>query len=343
MQLHGELVSVLKAFLLCVALAVIAAGCASRRPAPVADRAPPARAAAPIPPSAVKPPARAPETARADVYTVKPGDTLYSIALDHGLDYRELAAWNDLDNMGVIRVGQQLRLTPPRQTSTVTAAPLKVPGGKVESRPLGPPASAAASGVSPAQSGAPVPPKSMIAASPEPVKTQPKGVRLPYSDEALAQFAKQEPPASAAPVVPEKPAESKPQSARLPSDIDWAWPVAGKIMNSFNGSTSKGIDVAGKLGQPITASAAGRVIFSGTGIRGLGKFVVIKHSNDYISVYGNNSELLVKNDQTVSKGQKIAEMGNTDTDQVKLHFEIRRFGKPIDPLKLLPERAGGAG
>jgi lipoprotein NlpD len=108
---------------------------------------------------------------------------------------------------------------------------------------------------------------------------------------------------------------------------------------TFNDSTSKGIAIAGKLGQPVLASAPGRVIFSGTGIRGFGKLIVIKHNNTYLSVYAHNSELVVKEGQNVTKGQKIAEMGNSDADQVKLHFEIRRFGKPIDPLKLLPSPA----
>ncbi|MGZ5169844.1 MAG: peptidoglycan DD-metalloendopeptidase family protein, partial [Burkholderiales bacterium] len=98
-----------------------------------------------------------------------------------------------------------------------------------------------------------------------------------------------------------------------------------------------GVDIAGKRGQPVLASAAGRVIFSGTGVRGMGKFVVIKHSEAFISVYAHNDELLVKYGQTVARGQKIAEMGNSDADQVKLHFEIRRLGSPVDPLKLLPE------
>ena len=114
------------------------------------------------------------------------------------------------------------------------------------------------------------------------------------------------------------------------------WPTSGKVVGTFNDATSKGIAIAGKLGQPVLASAPGRVIFSGTGIRGFGKLIVIKHNNTYLSVYAHNSELMVKEGQTVSKGQKIAEMGNTDADQVKLHFEIRRFGKPVDPMKLLP-------
>jgi lipoprotein NlpD len=109
------------------------------------------------------------------------------------------------------------------------------------------------------------------------------------------------------------------------------------VIATFNGSTNKGIDIAGRRGQPVLASAGGRVIFSGTGVRGMGKFIVIKHSEELISVYGHNDEVLVKYGQNVAKGQKIAEMGSTDADQVKLHFEIRRHGTPVDPMKLLPE------
>ncbi|MGH8650095.1 MAG: peptidoglycan DD-metalloendopeptidase family protein, partial [Burkholderiales bacterium] len=119
--------------------------------------------------------------------------------------------------------------------------------------------------------------------------------------------------------------------------VAWGWPASGKVISAFSDSANqRGISIAGKLGQPVLASAAGRVIFSGTGIRGFGKLIVIKHNNTFLSVYAHNSELLVKEGQNVAKGQKIAEMGSTDADQVRLHFEIRRLGKPVDPMKLLP-------
>ena len=109
------------------------------------------------------------------------------------------------------------------------------------------------------------------------------------------------------------------------------------LLSAFNETTNlKGIGIAGRLGQPVIASAPGKVLYSGDGIRGYGKLVIIKHNKVYLSVYAHNSQLLVKEGQSVVKGQKIAEMGATDSDQVKLHFEIRRFGKPLDPIKLLP-------
>jgi len=155
---------------------------------------------------------------------------------------------------------------------------------------------------------------------------------VPYSDQAYVQLAGLKPePAQVAKTDP-RPAPAK------DDDVEWAWPANGRVVSAFNDSANlKGIGIAGKAGQPVLASAAGRVIFSGTGIRGFGKLIVIKHNNTFLSVYAHNSELLVKEGQNVARGQKIAEMGNTDADQVKLHFEIRRFGKPVDPIKLLPQ------
>jgi lipoprotein NlpD len=183
-----------------------------------------------------------------------------------------------------------------------------------------------------------LPPSPPAAASGN-VKSEPQGVRVPYSDQAYAQLASLKPIESPAP-KPEARPEQKPEGAKGPDDLDWTWPATGKVIGNFSeGANLKGIAIAGRRGQPVLASAAGRVIFSGTGIRGFGKLIVIKHNDTFLSVYAHNSELLVKEGQTVAKGQKIAEMGDSDADQVKLHFEIRRFGKPVDPLKLLPDRA----
>jgi len=290
---------------LAVGLAFLLAGCGgATRQAPVIDRLPPARSAKPSGPSLAKPAPRAPDT-RPGHYTVRRGDTLYSIALDHGLDYRELAEWNGIDPTRIF-VGQQLRLTPP--PGSVATAPLKGAPGAVQARPLG----------------------DSVAAGSSDTVSQPQGVRVPYSDQVYAQMASVKP-------VPDT--ATKPEAARNDDSLDWIWPAAGKVISGFSDSgTLKGIAIAGKLGQPVLASAAGRVIFSGTGIRGFGKLIVIKHNNMFLSVYAHNNRLLVKEGQTVARGQKIAEMGNSDADAVKLHFEIRRFGKPVDPVKLLPDR-----
>lgn len=120
----------------------------------------------------------------------------------------------------------------------------------------------------------------------------------------------------------------------------WAWPASGTLIGKFssNGSLNKGIDLAGELGQPVLAASNGTVVYAGSGLRGYGELVIIKHSDTYVSAYGHNRRLLVKEGQQVKVGQMIAEMGSTGTDRVKLHFEIRRQGKPVDPLQYLPSR-----
>ena len=292
-----------------IAAALILGGCAATRPAPVTDRLPPAETAAkPAAPPARVAPSRDPQ--RPDFYTVRQGDTLYSIALEFGLDYRELAAWNSIDPAR-INVGQQLRLAP---APGAVASPLRSAPGAVEAQPLGSAPRGAAAGV----------------------RTEPRGVRVPYTDQTYAQMAGARPETASVAPKSEPPAPAKPAAAAGADDIDWSWPVSGKVITAFNEASNKGIGIAGKLGQPVVAAAPGRVIFSGTGIRGLGKLVVIKHNEQFLSVYAHNRELLVKEGQSVTRGQRIAEMGNTDTDQVKLHFEIRRFGKPVDPVTILP-------
>ena len=302
-----------------LAAQLIALGCTTtHRPAPVVERAaPPVQPAlTPAPAPAPKPVSREPDP-RPESYTVKKGDTLYLIALDFGLDYRELAEWNNLDNPNVIRVGQQLRLHPP--AATVVASPLRTPA-RVEGRPV----------------TADVPQPVMEI---EGVKSQPVAVKVPYSDHIYTQMSGvQTRPVPVVVVKVEPRAEEKPAVGADDYDrVDWGWPAGGKVVSSFNESSSlKGIGITGKSGQAVTASASGKVLYSGDGIRGYGKLVIIKHNKEYLSVYAHNSQVLVKEGQNVIKGQKIAEMGNSDADQVKLHFEIRRFGKPVDPVRMLP-------
>ncbi|AOE64192.1 peptidoglycan DD-metalloendopeptidase family protein [Pseudomonas corrugata] len=137
---------------------------------------------------------------------------------------------------------------------------------------------------------------------------------------------------------------SKPAPAPLPpagpAPTGWGWPSSGVLIGKFssNGSLNKGIDIAGDLGQPVLAASDGTVVYAGSGLRGYGELVIIKHSDTYVSAYGHNRRLLVREGQQVKVGQTIAEMGSTGTDRVKLHFEIRRQGKPVDPLQFLPRR-----
>ncbi|MBI1989635.1 MAG: peptidoglycan DD-metalloendopeptidase family protein [Betaproteobacteria bacterium] len=300
---------------------LLAYGCASTpRQAPVIERKP-AVARPAVKPS---PPAEREADSRPDYYTVRKGDTLYTIALDHGLDYRELVEWNNITNPNVIRVGQRLRLKAP--VSSAVATPLK---SAPEVTPL---KTAPEVGGTPVGSAPPV-------ASGDAVKSQPKAVKVPYSDQALAQLsgAQAKPAETVVARLEPRPAEKPAASEEDEEKVDWGWPAGGKLLSAFNESTNlKGIGIAGKPGQPVIASAPGKVLYSGDGIRGYGKLVIIKHNKAYLSVYAHNSQLLVKEGQSVVKGQRIAEMGNTDSAQIKLHFEIRRFGKPVDPIKLLP-------
>ncbi|HEX9180972.1 MAG TPA: peptidoglycan DD-metalloendopeptidase family protein, partial [Burkholderiales bacterium] len=281
---------------------------------------------------------------RPRTYTVRKGDTLYGIALEHGLDYRELAAWNNIENPSRIRVGQQLRVAPPEEAVVVTPAR---PASGVEVRPLGPSSA-------PAESPKPLaeaPQAAAAEATPgQGLKTGPKALKLPYSEQnlALIQRAAAMPAAKTEAAKPEAPARVEAPAAETPprapaaaeesgdeESMAFGWPTRGRIIAEYT-EASKGVDIGGSAGQPILASAAGKVVYSGSGLRGYGKLIIIKHSKTYLTAYAHNDQLLVKEGQSVTRGQKIAEMGSTDSDRVKLHFEIRRYGKPVDPLKYLP-------
>jgi lipoprotein NlpD len=271
---------------------------------------------------------------------VKRGDTLYSIATANGIEPRELAALNKIDDPSSLRVGQVLVLTPPQTASGSVSVNPVATTAPVEARPLGA-ASAPASGTaSPATASAPA-----TGASGTPgLKTGPKAVKLPYSEENLALLRRGEEvrPAQAEPAAPVKPAATPPAAGSASGDggPNWAWPAAGKIVGTFKQSGGKGVAIAGKLGDPVYASAAGTVVYSGEGLPSYGKLIIVKHNDEYLSVYAHNSAILVKEKQTVAKGQKIAEMGTSGAGapSPRLHFEIRRLGKTVDPEQLLPER-----
>ena len=333
----------LSAWLCCTVLTlVMLTGCASRPvQAPVVDRAPPA---------AASPATAPPGDTRPEFYTIRRGDTMFSIALDHGLDYKELAAWNNLDNPNRIRPGQQLRIKPPAgvEEAPVTVNPVTT-SGRVEARPLGSQPRAgqeteagAAAAPAPARPGA----AAGLAAAEGGIKSEPLARKLPYSPEnvALLQRGEVQPnPVPQAPPAAVPAAAPKPESAPTPDTaaddedkVDWSWPAQGKVIAGFSEATNKGLDIAGNLGDPVVAAAPGRVVYSGSGLRGYGKLVIIKHNKTYLSAYAHNRQILVKEGQSVVKGQKIAEVGNTDSDTPKLHFEIRKLGKPVDPAKYLP-------
>ena len=147
------------------------------------------------------------------------------------------------------------------------------------------------------------------------------------------------PAGPAASVAPAAASTIAPAAAREgDDDVNWAWPAGGPVIAPFDEGKVKGLVIGGKAGDPVLAAADGRVVYAGSGLRGYGNLIILKHNNTYLTAYAHNQTLLVKEDQAVRRGQKIAEMGSTDADGVKLHFEIRKQGKPIDPAKLLPPR-----
>ncbi len=318
------------------------AGCASRAPAPMGAPSAPVvveSGAAAASATAAKPPS-VPVAGREGYYVVKKGDTLRKIAQEQGRDHRQIAAWNNLTDPNKLEVGQELRIVPPE--------------GEAEVRPI--------------VTVAPVvvvsePTASTISGS-ETLKHWPKGGKIAYSETALAQakaldgtaapaktpVAVAQPQAGApaataggaAAAAPTAPAAPTPSTEPNAEAVDWTWPVGGKLISEFvegggGKESNKGIDLAGRMGEPVQAAAAGKVTYVGS-LRGYGDFLVIRHNSDYISVYAHTSKILVKKDQVVSKGQKIAEVGSSDADQPKLHFEIRQQSRPVDPIKLLPAR-----
>jgi lipoprotein NlpD len=315
---------------LAIFLVVVLAGCAARRPAPVVERMqpPPAPVVQATPPTPEPPPPPPPTP----TYTVKRGDTLVSIALANGLDYRDIAAWNGIANVNRLEVGRVLVMAPPGGAA-LSAAP--APAGNV---------------ITPLATGGP-PIEARPISNSTGTKVEPRATKVPYSDRALAQLSADgaalaaappeatpstgPTPAPAVPVAPTPAPEPSRAAGTDKEDLDWMWPVKGKVIALFNEAT-KGMDIAGKKGAPVLAAASGRVVYAGVGLRGYGQLVIIKHNETWLSAYAHNDKILVKEQQDVKKGQKIAEMGSTDADQVKLHFEVRRQGKPVDPAKYLP-------
>lgn len=145
-------------------------------------------------------------------------------------------------------------------------------------------------------------------------------------------------PVATAPVAPPPPPVAASPALTGDEDVGWIWPAQGALLGGFDEAKNKGLDIGGRAGDAVIAAADGRVVYSGAGLRGYGNLIILKHNNTFLTAYAHNQTLLVKEDQSVKKGQKIAEMGNSDADRVKLHFEIRRQGKPVDPAKYLPPR-----
>jgi lipoprotein NlpD len=292
----------------CVASAWALIGCASPNQAPVEDHSA-SKAAHPVATTDTSKAAAAGSApaaeGRSTTYTVQPGDMLTKIGLETGQGWHDLARWNNLADPNHLEVGQVLRVVPPpgevvtTTTTTTTFKPLPPVTAKVDAKPADAKASAAA-------------PAAPSAATPLPASAA-----VPLTGAATPQ--------------PAAPRDNE-------DDMNWAWPAAGPVVAPFDDAKTKGLAIGGKAGDPVYAAADGRVVYAGSGLRGYGNLVIVKHNATYLTAYAHNQALLVKEDQIVKRGQKIAEMGSTDADRVQLHFEIRKQGKPIDPSRLLPPR-----
>jgi len=283
------------------------AACTTNMPAPVVDRSPPRTAARPAASQVTTPPIAASTNG---LHTVQRGDTLYAIAFANGLDYREIAVWNQLESADRILVGQVLRLTPPL--------------GAIEIKPL---------------DDEPAPRARPLTEPPE--LREPQAVLLPYSEANWAQVSSPRPVAAIAPAAV-RPAPATPVVAAPAANAtvdSWLWPADGTLAGRFGAAGGKGIDIVGQRNAPVKAVAPGKVVYSGSGLRGYGRLLIVKHAGEYLSAYAHNETILVKEGELVTAGQRIALMGDSDADRVKLHFEIRQYGKPLDPLNYLPERS----
>jgi lipoprotein NlpD len=300
---------------LLLAVASLVAGCAQTpNRAPVEERSPVPRATVAAASPAASAPSAAQDQARLAAsdanngkpgfYTVKSGDTLIRIGLDTGQNWKDLMRWNNLVNPNLIEVGQVIRIVPPGvDPSTAVARP--VTSARVETRPLDArPEPRSASAVAPASAASA--PGTMASAA-APIAAQPREAAAPAARDG-------------------------------DDDVNWTWPAAAPVSAPFDEARNKGLVFRGKAGDPVYAAADGRVVYAGSGLRGYGNLVILKHNATYLTAYAHNQTLLVKDDQQVKRGQKIAEMGATDADSVQLHFEIRKQGKPIDPARLLPAR-----
>ena len=233
-------------------------------------------------------------------YTVRPGDTLVKIGLDHGQSWRDIARWNQIEKPNLIEVGQVLRVVPdPAALREVRTARAGAPasGNVAAGQPAG-------TSATPATPTSPTTPQ----------------------------------PANGPSVAGTAPTPSSGASRDAVGELVWSWPASGAVLQGFDEQRNKGLDIGGKAGDPVLAAADGRVAYAGSALRGYGNLVILQHNGAFLSAYAHNQTLLVKEDQVVKRGQKIAEMGNTDAERVQLHFEIRRDGKPVDPARYLPAR-----
>ena len=250
---------------------------------------------------------------RSEYHVVQSGDTLYSIAWRYGLNYRDLASINGIRSPYTIYKGQRLRVKPGNQQQAATTTALQQPA-PLKAVPVATPTAAPAS-------------KPASQAAARPATTAPPKTTQP-----------------AAKTTPSKTATAAPPAARSTSgpayDGNWVWPTRGRVLTPFqpSGTGKRGIDIGGHEDQPVKAAANGKVVYAGSGLVGYGRLIIVKHNENLLSAYGHNNKLLVKEGEHVAAGQMIAEMGSSGTNRNELYFEIRKNGKPTDPLRYLPKQ-----
>lgn len=256
-------------------------------------------------------------------HVVQQGETLYSIAFAYDLDFRTLARWNGVATDYRIFPGQRLKLSGPKLPSGTYERQSSDENVKISTAE--PPAKAVEL------------PSRRPPTEPETTPTgrdgKPATVVKPSPEKAVAETQK-----NAKTPINSQENRTTPTAANGP--IRWQWPASGRVLAGFSSSPTgnKGLNIAGRKGEPVKAAAAGRVVYAGSGLRGFGQLVIVKHDEDFLSAYAHNSRIHVKENDSVKAGQLIADIGSTGTDVEKLHFEIRYQGQPVDPLKHLPKR-----
>ena len=286
-------------------------GCADTPPAVIENKS---VAAVDVPPEVrqtnTNRPDYGPELAAGPDYVVEPGDTLYAVAFRLGVDYRTLASLNEIDPPYVIRVGQALK-TVPNAAPRGAAAALETNAAQVSDTQR----ASETSVTSAAGNGA---------------ARATEGESITATAKPAARKSEPGPPSHTL-------STAKTPTPNAPVDR-WSWPAEGKVSRAYSAERHKGIDLVGERGSPVMATAAGVVVYAGTGVTGYGALLIVKHNDTYLSAYGHNDALLAAEGQRVDAGQVIARMGSTSSDSVKLHFEIRRNGRPVNPTSLLPQR-----
>lgn len=317
--------------------ALLLAACASTGPAPVEDRSLGGSQRITVRHPAESRPAAAP----GGTYRVQRGDTLYSIAFRHGMDYRDLAAWNGITAPYTIFVGRELQLAPATHSSSHAVAiaaphssrnaPSATATAPVSTKPAAP------------SSPAPAPFENVTEHSATASASPPPAATPPSSSAASDVASTTAKPASAVSAAQLPSSAATPPTSAVSSgsgEVAWRWPADGQVVVGYVGGdpTKQGIDIAGKAGDPVRTAADGTVVYSGNGLIGYGELIIVKHSPSFLSAYGHNRKRLVKEGDRVKAGQTIAEMGSSSASRDSLHFEIRKNGKPANPVDYLPRR-----